>query len=169
MTRIDRAIARDGLQGIIYARGLATGRRPISRPRLLSSSRPGRKPSSEAAVQAQAMGTPVIAANAGAAPETVLAPPLVEEASRTGFLIRPGDAAALAVAIAHVLSLGASASGQLSRRARKHVEARFSTESVCAETLERLCGLAARPRALILHGLRANGVRARGRVFFTPS
>ncbi len=132
---IDRAIARDGLQGVISRATLSDRPAAYLAASVVVVLAAGAQASSEAAVQAQAMGTPVIAANAGAAPETVLAPPLVEEASRTGFLIRPGDAAALAVAIAHVLSLGASASGQLSRRARKHVETRFSTEYVCAETL----------------------------------
>jgi len=87
------------------------------------------------------MGTPVIAANTGAAPETILAPPLVGESARTGFLIKPGDAVALAVAIAHVLSLGASAAGKLSSRARTHAEMRFSTEHSCAETLEAYASL----------------------------
>ncbi|MGH6796334.1 MAG: glycosyltransferase, partial [Methylocella sp.] len=89
-----------------------------------------------AAVQAQAMGTPVIAANLAGAPETVLAPPMVAESSRTGFLVPPGDAAALALAIATVLNLGATAGGGLSSRAKKHVETCFSDEQSCAATLE---------------------------------
>jgi hypothetical protein len=40
------------------------------------------------------------------------------------------------VAIANVLSLGASASGKLSSRARKHVETRFSTGQFCTRTLD---------------------------------
>jgi glycosyltransferase involved in cell wall biosynthesis len=82
------------------------------------------------------MGTVVIATNVGDAPETVLAPPMVEEPSRTGFLVPPGNAAALALAIASVLSLGATASGELSSRAKKHVEMCFSAEHMCAATLE---------------------------------
>jgi glycosyltransferase involved in cell wall biosynthesis len=133
---IDRAIAREELQGIMYRTG------PCDLPAAYLAASLAVVPATESAafgdvaIQAQAMGTPVIAANVGAAPETVLAPPLVAESSRTGFLIKPGDAAALAVAIAHALNLGASASGNLSSRARKHVEARFSTENICAETLE---------------------------------
>ena len=138
---IDRAIARDGLQGVMSRATLTDRPAAYLAASIVVVLAAGVQASSEAAVQAQAMGTPVIAANAGAAPETVLAPPLVEEAARTGFLVRPGDAAALAVAIAHVLSLGASASGQLSRRARKHVEARFSTDYVCAETLNAYAAL----------------------------
>jgi glycosyltransferase involved in cell wall biosynthesis len=98
----------------------------------------------DAAVQAQAMGTPVVAANLGAAPEIVLAPPVVEESSRTGFLVPPGNAAALALAIASVLSLGATATGMLSSRAKKHVETCFSAEHCAAPSKPR--GFAARRR-----------------------
>jgi glycosyltransferase involved in cell wall biosynthesis len=133
---IDRAIATEGLHGIMYRTG------PCDMPAALLAASIVVVPATEArafgsaAVQAQAMGTPVVAANLGAAPEIVLAPPVVEESSRTGFLVPPGDAAALAIAIATVLSLGATASGGLSSRAKKHVETCFSAEQMCAKTLE---------------------------------
>jgi glycosyltransferase involved in cell wall biosynthesis len=133
---IDRAIATEGLQGIIYRTG------PCDMPAALLAASIVVVPATEArafgdaAVQAQAMGTPVIAANLGAAPETVLAPPIVEESARTGFLVPPGNAAALALAIARVLSLGATASGKLSSRAMKHVKTCFSAAHMCAATLE---------------------------------
>jgi glycosyltransferase involved in cell wall biosynthesis len=133
---IDRAIATEGLQGIIFRTG------PCDMPAALLAASIVVVPATDArafgdaAVQAQAMGTPVIAANLAAAPETVLAPPMIEESSRTGFLVPPGNAAALALAIARVLSLGATASGKLSSRAKKHVETCFSTEHMCATTLE---------------------------------
>ena len=133
---IDRAIAMEGLQGIIYRTG------PCDMPAALLAASIVVVPATEArafgdaAVQAQAVGTPVIAANLAAAPETVLAPPMVEESARTGFLVPPGNAAALALAIARVLSLGATASGKLSLRAKKHVETCFSAEHMCAATLE---------------------------------
>jgi len=133
---IDRAIAAEGLHGIMYRTG------PCDMPAALLAASMVVVPATEArafgaaAVQAQAMGTPVVAANLGAAPEIVLAPPVVEESSRTGFLVPPGNAAALALAIASVLSLGATASGKLSSRAKKHVETCFSAEHMCAATLE---------------------------------
>src|SRR5450631_2860205 len=137
---IDRAIAREGLQGIMYRAG--NGDMPAAYLAASIVVLPGgTHVSSDAAIQAQAMGTPVIAANTGAAPETILAPPVVGESARTGFLIKPGDGAALAVAIAHVLSLGASAIGKLSSRARTHAETRFSTGQNCAETLEAYAAL----------------------------
>jgi len=133
---IDRAIAGEGLQGIMYRAVLD------DRPAAYLAAAVVVTPATEApgfaetAIQAQAMGTPVIAANAGDAPEVVLAPPRVAEPLRTGFLVKPFDAAALAVAIANVLCLGASAGSQLSFRARQHVEAHFSTERILAGTLD---------------------------------
>ncbi len=80
------------------------------------------------------MGAPVIVADAGAASETVLAPPDVDESARTGWRTPPG-AEALANALRAALSLGATARDRLSLRARAHVEARFSIEQTWAQTL----------------------------------
>jgi glycosyltransferase involved in cell wall biosynthesis len=133
---IDRAIASEGLQGIIYRTGHCNMPAALLAASIVVVPATEARAFGDAAVQAQAMGTPVVAANLGAAPETVLAPPMVEEPSRTGFLVPPGNPAALALAIATVLSLGATASGKLSSRARKHVETCFSAEHMCAATLE---------------------------------
>jgi glycosyltransferase involved in cell wall biosynthesis len=132
---IDRAIARAGLEGIVHRAG--QGDLPAALLAASAVALPATKPSAlgAAAVQAQAMGTPVVAANVGPAPEIVLAPPAVEESQRTGFLVPPNDAAALAVAIARVLNLGATAAGKLSARAREHAEKHFTVERMCAETL----------------------------------
>ncbi|MGH6851759.1 MAG: glycosyltransferase [Methylocella sp.] len=133
---IDRAIATEGLQGIMYRAGHCDMPAALLAASIVVVPATEARAFGGAAVQAQAMGTPVIAANLAAAPETVLAPPMVEESSRTGFLVPPGDAAALALAIATVLSLGATAGGGLSSRAKKHVEACFSAAQMCAATLE---------------------------------
>src|SRR3954463_11253267 len=73
------------------------------------------------AVEAQAMGTPVVVSDLGAVPETVLAPPQVAAHERTGWRVAPGDPEALAEAIGAALSLGATARSALSARARDHV------------------------------------------------
>ncbi|GJD48164.1 D-inositol 3-phosphate glycosyltransferase [Methylobacterium crusticola] len=88
------------------------------------------------AVEAQALGTPVVVSDLGAVPETVLAPPEVPASERTGWRVPAGDAAALAAALAEVLQLGASARDALVRRARAHVEQHFSLERMLADTLE---------------------------------
>jgi len=87
-------------------------------------------------VEAQAIGTPVVAANSGAAAEIVRAPPLFTADERTGYLANPKDPTALALAVLQAMSLGASARGRLALRARSHVAARFSSERACAAILD---------------------------------
>jgi glycosyltransferase involved in cell wall biosynthesis len=88
------------------------------------------------AVEAQAMGAPVVVSDLGAVPETVLAPPQVPAEDRTGWRTPAGDSDALADALAHALSLGATAREALARRARAHVERRFSLEQMTRATLD---------------------------------
>ena len=94
-----------------------------------------------AAVEAQAMGAPVVVSNLGAVPETVLSPPEHPLEGRTGWRVKAGDAEALANAIQAALGLGASAREAMARRARAHVEAQFSLERMTRETLEVYAGL----------------------------
>jgi glycosyltransferase involved in cell wall biosynthesis len=98
------------------------------------------------AVEAQALGTPVIVSDLGAVPETVLAPPEVPAGQRTGWRVPPGDAAALATALTEALSLGASARDALARRCRAHVEAHFSLDGMVGDTLAIYADLLAAPR-----------------------
>ena len=88
------------------------------------------------AVEAQAMGTPVVTSDLGAVPETVLAPPQVPPWERTGWRVPADDAAALAEAVSGALSLGASAREALAARARAHVERYFSLERMVSDTLD---------------------------------
>ncbi|MCP8940595.1 glycosyltransferase family 4 protein [Alsobacter sp. SYSU M60028] len=88
------------------------------------------------AVEAQAMGAPVVVSDLGAVPETVLAPPEAQASARTGWRVPAGDAAALAEAISAALGMGASARDAMARRARAHVEAHFSLEKMVGETLD---------------------------------
>jgi glycosyltransferase involved in cell wall biosynthesis len=87
------------------------------------------------AVEAQAMGAPVIVSDLGAAPETIVAPPQAPNEERTGWRVPAGDAQALAEALGQALSLGASAREALARRARAHVVRNFSLESMTRATL----------------------------------
>lgn len=88
------------------------------------------------AVEAQALGTPVIVPNIGAVAETVLAPPEVAPHLRTGWRVPPNDPRALAEVILSALSLGASAKDGLSMRAREHVTRRFALERMTSETMD---------------------------------
>jgi glycosyltransferase involved in cell wall biosynthesis len=87
------------------------------------------------AVEAQAMGTPVIVTDLGAVAETVLAPPDVPAGARTGWRVPPSDARALADGIAEALSLRASQRTAMQARARAHVEAHFSLGGMVDKTL----------------------------------
>jgi glycosyltransferase involved in cell wall biosynthesis len=101
------------------------------------------------AVEAQAMGAPVVVSDLGAVPETVLAPPQVLAEERTGWRVPPGDPQALADAIGQALSLGASARETLARRARAHIERNFSLEHMTRATLEvYISALEGRPPSL---------------------
>lgn len=95
-----------------------------------------------AAVEAQALGAPVVVSDLGAVPETVLSEPA---SSRTGWRVPAGDAPALAAALAEALSLGASARAAMALRARAHVERHFSLEQMVAATLDTYMALLSPP------------------------
>ena len=80
------------------------------------------------AVEAQAMGVPVVATNHGAALETV-------EPGVTGWLVPPGDALALAQAIGAALDLDEESRVRLAAVSRARVVERFTRSRMCAETL----------------------------------
>ena len=90
--------------------------------------------------EAQAMGRPVIATDHGAARETVID-------GETGWLVPPGDAGALAVAIRAALALDGEARERLASVAIANVRANFSRELMCRRTLEVYRELVAAPAA----------------------
>ncbi|MBT6206074.1 MAG: glycosyltransferase family 4 protein [Alphaproteobacteria bacterium] len=81
------------------------------------------------AVEAQAMGVPVVATNHGGAQETV-------EPGVTGWLVRPDDPAALSQAVAAALDLDEEARVKLAAVARARTVERFSRTAMCAATLD---------------------------------
>ena len=74
------------------------------------------------------MGRIVIATDHGGARETVLP-------GKTGILVPPGDAKALAQALAELLALPDDALAAMGAAGRAHVEAHFSVETMCGATL----------------------------------
>lgn len=76
-------------------------------------------------VEAQAMGRPVVATDHGGARETVVA-------GETGWLVPLADPAAMAAAISQALLLEPERRAALAARARAHVAANFSVETMCA-------------------------------------
>jgi glycosyltransferase involved in cell wall biosynthesis len=81
------------------------------------------------AIEAQAMGRPVIAADHGGARETILR-------GDTGWLVAPGDAAGLAAALHEALTLDSNQRARLATRAMSHVLQCFTNEHMCAATLD---------------------------------
>ncbi|AWN36866.1 glycosyltransferase family 4 protein [Methylobacterium radiodurans] len=134
---IDALIAARGLQGIVRRVGHCTDMPAAFRAASVVAV-PSVEPEAfgRAAVEAQALGTPVVVSDLGAVPETVLSPPDVEPGQRTGWRVPAGDADALAAALGDALALGASARDALGRRARAHVEANFSLERMVGDTLD---------------------------------
>jgi len=139
---LDLAIKGRGLGGIVRRVGHCT-----DMPAAFLAASVVTVPSTEpeafgrSAVEAQAMGTPVVVSDLGAVPETVLAPPDVAAHERTGWRVPAGDPRALASALIAALSLGASAREVLAARARAHVERHFSLERMVADTLDVYCAL----------------------------
>jgi glycosyltransferase involved in cell wall biosynthesis len=80
-------------------------------------------------VEAQAMGRLVIATNHGGACETIID-------GKTGWLTKPGDVEDLSQTIARTLALTKEEKEIVSNQAIEHVREHFSSEIMCAKTLE---------------------------------
>lgn len=80
------------------------------------------------AAEAGAMERPVIATNHGGAREVILP-------GRTGVLVPPGDAAALAEALHALMTAEPAARASMGRQAREHIAAHFTVERMCADTI----------------------------------
>lgn len=86
------------------------------------------EPFGRTVIEAQAMERPVIASDLGAPRETV-------EQGVTGWRVAPDDPAALAAAIGRALALPEAERQAMGRRARRAVEARYTTAAMQAATL----------------------------------
>ncbi|MFN3228272.1 MAG: glycosyltransferase family 4 protein [Asticcacaulis sp.] len=80
------------------------------------------------AVEPQAMGRPVLAADHGATRETVVP-------GETGWLVPPGDVPAWAEALRAAAGLSPAARAAMGRAGQAHVAAQFSVAVMCARTL----------------------------------
>ncbi len=93
------------------------------------------------AVEAMAMGKPVVATNHGGSRETVVD-------GETGVLVAPGDAADLARGVQTVLEMTPEARAGLGACGRDRARTRFSTEAMAASTLDVYRSLAPTSRRL---------------------
>jgi glycosyltransferase involved in cell wall biosynthesis len=102
------------------------------------------EPFGRVALEAQAMGRPVIAFNHGGAAESI-------RHGETGWLVAPGDVDGLAAAIEAALSMTTRQRQTMAAAARQHIETYFSTETMCRQTLKiyrKLCDAARRNTSL---------------------
>lgn len=79
--------------------------------------------------EAQAMGRPVVVAEHGGAAEQIIV-------DQTGWLFPPGDAEALADALAAALAIGADTRAWLADTAMRHVHRHYSKTGMCSATLD---------------------------------
>lgn len=139
VAELQRDIARLGLDGRVTFTG---SRRDI--PAVLAAADLAVSASTDpeafgrAAIEAQAMGTPVIATDHGGSRETVLP-------GRTGWLVPPGDAAALAAALEEALS-DRDRLKAMGANGREHVLANFTTRQMLEKEFSAYERLMAEPR-----------------------
>ncbi|GAA4176614.1 glycosyltransferase [Shinella granuli] len=139
VAELQRDIARLGLDGRVTFTG---SRRDI--PAVLAAADLAVSASTDpeafgrAAIEAQAMGTPVIATDHGGSRETVLP-------GRTGWLVPPGDAAALAAALEEALSDPGRLKA-MGANGREHVLANFTTRQMLEKEFSAYERLMAEPR-----------------------
>lgn len=79
-------------------------------------------------IEAQALGRPVVAPDHGGARETIVP-------GQTGWLVPPGDKAALANALRAALGLSKEERQAFAERAVENVRENFSKDAMCAKTL----------------------------------
>ncbi len=87
------------------------------------------EPFGRVALEAQAMGRPIVAFDHGGAVESIIP-------GKTGWLARPKDVNSLAEALLAALSLSPRQRKTLAKAARRHIEQNFSTETMCYETMK---------------------------------
>ena len=87
------------------------------------------EPFGRVAVEAGAMGRPIVAFNHGGAVESVLN-------GQTGWLAEPGDISDLSRALVTALDLSQEKRAELAKKSRAHIIKSFSKEKMCQKTLE---------------------------------
>jgi glycosyltransferase involved in cell wall biosynthesis len=87
------------------------------------------EPFGRTAVEPQAMGRPIIAADHGAPRETVVA-------GETGWLFAPGDAAALAEAMAEAIAVGPERRAAMGAAGQARARRLYSAAAMCEATLD---------------------------------
>jgi glycosyltransferase involved in cell wall biosynthesis len=121
-------VARRGLSGVVRFAGFVKEVVPLLHAAdVLVHTSIAPEPLGRVTLEGMATGTPVVASAHGASPELVTA-------GLSGWLSKPGDAAALAARLEEALSAGEQRLA-VARAARNRIEADFTIESMTAGTL----------------------------------
>jgi glycosyltransferase involved in cell wall biosynthesis len=136
LAELDRRIAAHRLEGVVKRVGHVSdmpAAYALAHVALMPSTYP--EAFGRASIEAQAAGVPVIATRIGAPPESVRAQPDWAEADITGWLVPPGDADALAGALAEALALSTEAHASMAARARANATGNFTLAALQEKTL----------------------------------
>jgi len=126
---LQRAVADKGLAGIAIMAGHASDMpAAYAAADIVVSASTDPEAFGRVAAEAGAMARPVVATDHGGARETVLA-------GQTGLLVPPGDPAALADAVADLLTRAPSAPAAMGAAGRTHIAANYTVERMCEQTL----------------------------------
>jgi len=136
---LQQAIAAKGLGGVATLAGHADDMpAAYAAAEIVVSASTDPEAFGRVAAEAGAMARPLIATDHGGARETVLA-------GQSGILVPPGNAAALANAIAHLLAQPSAALTAMGAAGRAHIAARYTVERMCADTIALYRKMLAKP------------------------
>ncbi len=136
LAELDRRVAAHRLEGVVKRVGHVSdmpAAYALAHVALMPSTYP--EAFGRASIEAQASGVPVIATRIGAPPESVRAGPEWDAADATGWLVPPGDADALAGALAEALALSIDAHARMAARARANATGNFTLAALQEKTL----------------------------------
>ncbi len=129
VAEIERQIARRGLAKVVRLVGGCTDMpAALSLADVVVAPSIGPEALGRVTLEAQALGKPVVATDIGGLGETVMP-------ASTGWLVPPGDPAALARALELALAMPDDARARLALRARRMVERSFGIEAMAASTI----------------------------------
>ena len=134
LERLKNLAAQHGVQGEVVFAGLETNMAlayAASDAACVPSTRA--EPFGRTIIEAQAGSLPVIASDAGGFRETVL--PQSVEKGGSGWLVTPGDVAALHKALHELLHMSDAARAQMGENGRAHCTTHFTQQALCARTL----------------------------------
>jgi glycosyltransferase involved in cell wall biosynthesis len=141
LARLQELVAAHGLQGRVVFAGLENDMATAyaaSDAAVVPSTRA--EPFGRTIIEAQAASLPVIASDAGGFRETVVTQP----DGQSGWLVTPGDRAALAATLDQLVSLSDGERASMGENGRRNAAAHFTQDALCQRTLGVYQGLLAK-------------------------